>query len=67
MAGENLAQLARKRNAERMAARKKAEAIHSGLVPTESVQPTVVEESAQVVVVKTVKDVESPIIEELLI
>ncbi|CAL5324424.1 unnamed protein product [Camellia sinensis] len=56
-----------KRNAERMTARKKAEAIHSGFVPTESVQPIVVEESAQVVIVKTEKDVERPIIEELLI
>ncbi|XP_028062967.1 uncharacterized protein LOC114266277 [Camellia sinensis] len=57
---------------QRMAARKKAEAIRSGLVLTEYVQPTVlqhtiVEESARVVIAETEKDVERPITEDRLI
>ncbi|GMP49010.1 hypothetical protein CsSME_00016152 [Camellia sinensis var. sinensis] len=61
MVGKNLTQMARKRNAERMAARQKAVAIRSGLVPTESVAPTVVEETAHIVMAETEKEVERPI------
>ncbi|GMP59794.1 hypothetical protein CsSME_00022930 [Camellia sinensis var. sinensis] len=63
MARDNLTQMARKRNAERMATRQKAVAIRSGLVPTESVALVVVQETAHVVVAETENEVKHPITE----
>ncbi|GMP76120.1 hypothetical protein CsSME_00032933 [Camellia sinensis var. sinensis] len=61
MAGESLTQLARKKNAECIAARRKAEAIRFGPTPTESSKPIIVEETAQVHVAEMEKDAERPI------
>ncbi|KAF5933049.1 hypothetical protein HYC85_029220 [Camellia sinensis] len=59
MAGESPTQMARKKNAERMAAR-------SGPALVESSEP-VIEEPAKIVEAKTAKEVEQPVIDERLI
>ncbi|KAF5933381.1 hypothetical protein HYC85_029552 [Camellia sinensis] len=66
MAGESLTQMARKKNAERMAARKKVEAARSGPALVESSEP-VIEEPAKIVEAEKVKEVEQPVIDEWLI
>ncbi|THG15318.1 hypothetical protein TEA_008786 [Camellia sinensis var. sinensis] len=63
MAGKNLTQMARKRNAERMAARKKMEAGRSEPAPVESLQPITEGKTAQVVVDETEKEAEQQITE----
>lgn len=66
MAGESLTQLARKKNAVRMAARKKAEAVISKPTLTKTFVP-VIEEMVQVAAAETGKAVEQQIVEERLI
>ncbi|XP_028110661.1 stress response protein nst1-like [Camellia sinensis] len=66
MAGENLTHMARKRNAKRMAVRKKAEAAHSEPAPVESLQPVTGEETARVVVAE-MEGAEQQVTEERLV
>ncbi|GMP73308.1 hypothetical protein CsSME_00031097 [Camellia sinensis var. sinensis] len=67
MAQESLTQMARKRNAERMAARRKTEAIRSGPTPTKSVEPIIVEETVHVDMAEAEKAADRPNLEERLI
>ncbi|GMP47622.1 hypothetical protein CsSME_00015284 [Camellia sinensis var. sinensis] len=66
MAGESLTQMARKKNAERMAARKKVEAAHSEPTLIKTSVP-VIEETAQVAAAEAGKEVEQQVIDERLI
>ncbi|GMP27610.1 hypothetical protein CsSME_00003515 [Camellia sinensis var. sinensis] len=64
MAGETLTQMARKKNAERMASWRRAETIRSEPTPTESFEPIIVEETAQIGMAETVQEAEWPIPED---
>ncbi|GMP83226.1 hypothetical protein CsSME_00037215 [Camellia sinensis var. sinensis] len=64
MAEKNLTEMARKRNAERMAAQRKVEATRSGPIPTESSKPIIVEETAHVDVAETEKAADRSISED---